>query len=135
MQVLKICPLDGALLIFVYREQHLTALLSDGETQAFLQRVGYLPGNCGFMLRQLSRRLKAGVEFPHEIGVFLGYPLEDVKGFIRHTGRNFTCAGCWKAYGDPMRAQALFSRYHKCTELYQKLLARGVPLRDLIVAA
>ena len=38
-------------------------------------------------------------DFPHEIGVFLGYPLEDVVGFIRHRGKCFTCCGCWKSYG------------------------------------
>ncbi|BAK99953.1 hypothetical protein OBV_27550 [Oscillibacter valericigenes Sjm18-20] len=135
MQVLKICRLDDAFLIYVYRERQLNALLADGKTQDFLKETGYLPGDCGSMLEQLSLRLGAGGEFPHEIGVFLGYPLEDVKGFIRHAGRNFTCAGCWKAYGDPVQAQAAFSRYHKCTTIYLKLLARGVPLRNLIVAA
>ena len=135
VRVLKLCPKDGALLVYVYRERQLAALLADGETQAFLRGAGYRPGGCGDMLTQLSQRLRCAEEFPHEIGVFLGYPLEDVKGFIRYGGRNFTCCGCWKAYGDPEQAQALFSRYHRCTALYQRLLDRGVPLRELIVAA
>ena len=32
-------------------------------------------------------------EFPHEVGLFLGYPPEDVKGFIDHRANNFKCAG------------------------------------------
>ena len=81
VRVLKLCPKDGALLVYVYRERQLAALLADGETQAFLRGAGYCPGGCGDMLTQLSRRLRCAEEFPHEIGVFLGYPLEDVKGF------------------------------------------------------
>ena len=52
--------------------------------------------DCDGMLRQLSRRLCCEADFPHEIGVFLGYPLTDVVGFIENQGRNFTCCGCWK---------------------------------------
>ena len=34
-------------------------------------------------------------EFPHEVGLFLSYPPEDVKGFIDHRANNFKCAGLW----------------------------------------
>ena len=40
------------------------------------------------------------MKFPHEIGIFLGYPLADVAGFIRNKGRNCKCIGTWKVYGD-----------------------------------
>lgn len=58
---------------------------------------------CGRLLTQLSRRLCCSADFPHEIGVFLGYPLGDVVGFIENRGKNFTCCGCWKSYGDRMQ--------------------------------
>ena len=32
-------------------------------------------------------------EFPHEVGLFLSYPPEDVKGFIDHRANDFKCAG------------------------------------------
>ncbi len=73
------------------------------------------------MLRQLSRRLCCEADFPHEIGVFLGYPLYDVVGFIENQGRNFTCCGCWKAYGDPDAAQQHFAQLNKCTAVYLRL--------------
>ena len=31
--------------------------------------------------------------FPHEIGLLLGYPVEDVLGFIRHQGKNYLYTG------------------------------------------
>ena len=135
VRVLKLCPKDGALLVYVYRERQLAALLADGETQAFLRGAGYCPGGCGDMLTQLSRRLRCAEEFPHEIGVFLGYPLEDVKGFIRYGGRNFTCAGCWKAYGDPDAAARHFAQLNKCTRVYLRLFHEGTPIFRLAVAA
>ena len=32
-------------------------------------------------------------EFPREVGLFLSYPPEDVKGFIDHRANDFKCAG------------------------------------------
>jgi hypothetical protein len=48
--------------------------------------------------------------FPHEIGVFLGYPAEDVLGFIINEGRNYVCCRHWKVYHDIERAQEMFRR-------------------------
>ena len=71
----------------------------------------------------------------HEIGVFLGYPLSDVVGFIENSGRNFTCCGCWKAYGDPQAAQRHFAQLRKCTAVYLRLFHSGTPILRLAVAA
>lgn len=47
------------------------------------------------MLDTLAGRIQnAGGEFPHEIGLFLGYPLGDVKGFIKHKAKT---ASVWAA--------------------------------------
>ena len=74
-------------------------------------------------------------DFPHEIGVFLGYPLEDVVGFIRHRGKCFTCCGCWKSYGDPAAARQHFDQLAKCTAVYLRLFHSGTPILKLAVAA
>ena len=107
--------------------------------RAFLAREGYqLPQEqeqTGIMLTQLSRRLCCSAEFPHEIGVFLGYPLTDVVGFIENRGRNFTCCGCWKAYGDPNAARRHFAQLSKCTAVYLRLFHSGTPISRLAVAA
>ena len=67
--------------------------------------------------------------------VFLGYPLSDVVGFIENSGRNFTCCGCWKAYGDPQAAQRHFAQLRKCTAVYLRLFHSGTPILRLAVAA
>ena len=73
-------------------------------------------------------------EFPHEIGLFLGYPPEDVRGFIEEGAAKCKCTGCWKVYGDVERAQKLFAAYKKCTAVYQKQHAQGKSIEQLTVA-
>lgn len=134
--ILKECMRSGSFLIYLYREQWLTALLQEPTCQAFLQKVGYRePHQLQSLLAQLSQRLCMESEFPHEIGVFLGYPLCDVVGFIENKGLNFTCSGYWKSYSDPQQAQKCFEQYKKCTAIYKQRFAEGTPLMDLVVAA
>ena len=86
------------------------------------------------LLRQLSARLRSRSGFPHEIGVFLGYPLEDVVGFMENKGKNYTCSGCWKSYGNPEEAACRFSRYHACTADYLRRFAGGEGVKQLTTA-
>ena len=88
-----------------------------------------------YLVYVYRERLCCSAEFPHEIGVFLGYPLSDVVGFIENSGRNFTCCGCWKAYGDPQAAQRHFAQLRKCTAVYLRLFHSGTPILRLAVAA
>ncbi|MPN35997.1 hypothetical protein SDC9_183502 [bioreactor metagenome] len=73
-------------------------------------------------------------QFPHEIGLFLGYPLHDVVGFIENKGRNFTCSGYWKSYGDPETAQKCYERYRRCVSTYKRRFENGAPISRLVVA-
>ena len=135
VRLLKSCPRTGAGLVYVYRPDWLGRILADPWVGRFLWQEGYRPGDPEALLAQLSHRLCCDGDFPHEIGVFLGYPLTDVQSFIRHRGRNYTYCGYWKAYGDPARARQCFARYKKCEEVYKRLFARGTPLQRLTVAA
>ena len=140
VRVLKGCVRTQRYLVYVYRESKLAAVLEDESVQRFLRQEGYcIPENgvleTGNLLTQLSRRLCCSAEFPHEIGVFLGYPLKDVVGFIENRGQNFTCCGCWKAYGDPAAARKHFAQLSKCTAVYLRLFHSGTPILRLAVAA
>ena len=127
---------NGRCLMYLYRPQALEKALRDPETARFLREYGYPEGgSVGEALDRLHGRVRASEAFPHEIGVFLGYPLTDIRGFIRHEGRNCLCCGCWKVYSEPERAMKLFARYRKCTEAYVRLFAAGFPLSRLTVQA
>lgn len=133
--VLKACARTSAFLIYVYRENPLREILQRGDVEEYLRRCGYPGGSLQDRLDHLSARLCTEAEFPHEIGIFLGYPLEDVLGFVRHKGKNYTCKGYWKAYGDPEAARARFASYRKCTDVYLRCYRRGFSPARLTVAA
>lgn len=72
-----------------------------------------------------SERCCSEMKFPHEIGVFLGYPLQDVKGFIENNGRNSKYTGLWKVYGDKAASMRMFEKYRKCFSVYSDLWRSG----------
>lgn len=121
--------------VYAYRPTYLRHVLECGENRAFLAREGYTGETVEELLAQLADRFAANEEFPHEIGVFLGYPLEDVVGFIENRGHNFTCCGYWKSYGDPVAARMRFARYRACTSAYKELFGRGISIIQLVAAA
>lgn len=87
LRLLQLGP-DRAL-IYVYRIRRLVRDLADPEIRQFLADCGYRDFSVEGALAHLARRImEKGGEFPHEIGLFLGYPLGDVKGFIKHRGQN-----------------------------------------------
>lgn len=87
-------------LIYVYRIRRLvTGIWLTRRSGSSLADCGYRDFSVEGALAHLARRImEKGGEFPHEIGLFLGYPLGDVKGFIKHRGQNCKCTGCWKVY-------------------------------------
>jgi hypothetical protein len=133
--LLKTCPRTGDSMVYVYRQTWLEKILREPKIAQFLAERGYPNSNLAEMLEVLSGRYCTEREMPHEIGIFLGYPLEDVVGFIQNKGRNFTCCGCWKCYGDPETAQRRFAHYRRCTSLYQKWYQCGIPIIQLVTAA
>ena len=72
--------------------------------------------------------------FPHEIGLFLGYPPADVDGFI-HRHDECRLVGAWKVYSDVDRARLTFDRFKRCTRICLDRWQRGVPLERFTVAA
>ncbi len=125
----------NSFLLYLYRTQVLTRELERPEIRGFLCSLGYdVSVGCEGLLRQMGQRLRSCQDFPHEIGVFLGYPLEDVQGFIENRGRNYTCCGCWKSYGDPDQARRRFSSYRACTAAYKRRYADGIGVERLTVA-
>lgn len=119
-------------LIYLCRPHKLKRDLRDAAAESILCDCGYCCGDCGRCIARLGQRLRAGEEFPHEIGLFLGYPPEDVRGFM--DDREPTCVGEWKAYGDAQAARQTFSRNKKCTRIYCEQWARGKSLERLAVA-
>lgn len=123
-------------LLLVYRPDMLERLLAHPEVRRLLAARGYpVDAPPERQLEHLCRQLAVREEFPHEVGVFLGYPLEDVLGFVEHQGRECKCAGPWKVYSDVDRAQVLFRRYGQCREAVCRRVAEGTSLVRLFGGA
>lgn len=133
---LRILPLrleKNSALIYVYRPSRLKHDLQQSEACSLLKAQGYSCGEADSCILRLIDRLNDGNDFPHEIGLFLGYPPEDVRGFIENNAKNCKCVGCWKVYGDEKKAKLLFERYKKCTENYIRQLKNGNTIDRLTV--
>ena len=126
---------DGKALIYIYRPKHLTQDLKNVTASKLLQDRGYSYENPDRCVVQLIRKLQESLSFPHEIGLFLGYPPEDVCGFINDGPDCCKCVGCWKVYGDENNARELFRKYKKCTDVYCACHAKGRSIEHLTVAS
>ena len=134
---LRFIPLrygGGRALIYAYRPSSLSRDLCREEACRILRDRGYCTDSCERCVAQLIKRLREGGEFPHEIGLFLGYPPEDVCGFIDNKACGYKCIGCWKVYGDEKAAARTFAKYKKCTEVYCAQFKGGRPLEKLTVS-
>lgn len=121
-------------LLYLFRPAKLSRDLRGREAAELLQREGYPCENCGKCLDMLTRKLRSGGDFPHEIGLFLSYPPEDVKGFIENRAANYKFSGLWKVYGDETKAKELFAKYKKCTDIYCERYEAGCGIAELAVA-
>lgn len=130
-RILKVCKASA--LIYVYRKKQLQQVLANGEIQDFLSEYGYKDFQEECVLTTIMAHFK-GTEFPHEIGVLLGYPLPDIKAFIADTENKACYVGCWKAYSNADYARMIFEKYKRCTAIYQKKLEQGFDITKLTVA-
>lgn len=122
-------------LVYVCRRAYLERDLQKPGVARFLRKYGYESTDAAYAVNRLKERLQGNDGFPHEIGVFLGYPLGDVIGFIVNAGMNSKCSGCWKVYCNECDAVRTFAKYKKCKEIYVRLWNGGRSVWQLTVAA
>ena len=123
---------DDHALLYLYRPAELRRDLESGMARDILQKAGYRCDGCQRCVARLIRRFREEGEFPHEVGLFLSYPPEDVKGFLEH--RPCKCVGCWKVYENEEAAKKTFAKYKACTRVYCRQLASGIDIERLTVA-
>lgn len=126
---------ENSVLIYVYRHSHLVKELQQDSIKEFLAAYGYIDHRLEMCLQRLKKRLLEYHGFPHEIGVFLGYPLEDVIGFIQNEGKDCKCCGLWKVYCNEVETKKLFEKMQKCTRVYLRVFAEGRTISNMTVCA
>jgi hypothetical protein len=114
LEAIEFIDRGNSVLLFLYRRSELTALLARKSVAIILRKAGYTdPANLEKTLVHLQGRFSKG-NFPHEIGVFLGYPLKDVIGFMGWAQLPFSSQGPWKIYGDPRESLSLADIHRQC---------------------
>lgn len=120
----------------VFNREALINYLSTNEVKDFLKDYGYRTDAFGYCLRYFQERYDCYIhnrrEFPHEMGVFLGYPLCDVKGFIENGGDGFKISGYWKVYDNAENTQRLFEEFDDIKDEMVRKLSGGYTIKDII---
>lgn len=125
---------SNKVLLYIYRPSRLEQDFAERDVARLLTGYGYSVDKPEKCVVELSQRMHGSDTFPHEVGLFLSYPLEDVRGFINNPQEGCKCTGYWKVYGDEEKAIRQFQAYRKCTNLYCARAAEGRSIEQLTVA-
>jgi len=120
-------------LIYIYRPNLLKKDLDDPEAANILADRGYCLNDPDRCIVQLLEHLKKDSSFPHEIGLFLGYPPSDVSAFMNDPKAGVKQCGYWKVYSNEKNAEKTFRKYRMCTDTYRTLYKKGRTLEELTV--
>jgi len=130
VRVIVLRSSDREHLVYAFRPSMLSDSLSDDRIFSFLSENGYDTSNVNHLVISLKKKIEYMKGLVHEIGIFLGYPIEDVIGFIDNKGRHYKCSGCWKVYGDVCFAQNLFCKIRECRRRYDHMYQQGITITN-----
>lgn len=117
--------------VLFYDDHNLKYRLFKKESMEFLRLFGYSNDmNLNECLNLLKRR--HDISCPHEMGIFLGIPIKDVREFIGTSGRNCITCGYWKVYYDKEEAIMTFDIYNKIKEKVLKLFFDGMEIEAIV---
>lgn len=115
---------DNSTLVLFYEHNYLCDVLFQKNNIAFLEQFGY---SQEMSLHQCLELLKNRFEkfCPHECGIFLGIPVEDVKSFIHCKGREYLLCRYWKVYHNPNKAMSTFYSFDIAKQNVLNLITNG----------
>lgn len=127
---------DSKVIFLLFNRNKLEQYLLKNEARELLADEGYTEFTLGKVLRTFQKRYQKHMEekkdFPHEMGILLGYPIGDVKGFIEHKGKNFLHSGYWKVYENERDTVLLFQQFEHAKETLIRMLSSGISMQQII---
>lgn len=117
-------------LILVYKNDVLKNHLYKEEVRDYLFNKGYISNDLEYVIKEIQNRIDSD-SFPHEIGVLLGYDLNDIKSF-ELGDKECIYVGYWKVYSNLEEKINLFNRFTKCKDCVVKLVDKGYPLENFL---
>ncbi len=132
MMIYKLCTGKKGVTYLVYRKAELETYILSKPVKTFFKSEGYTDFSLeSILIRFKSRYAKymdKHEDFPHEMGLLLGYPIEDVKGFVENKGKDYLYSGYWKVYKNVSEKKAIFRKYDKATEQVISMVSRGMDM-------
>ena len=121
-------------MVYLYRIKQLANDLSQANVRNYLQQIGYPLNNSTECIDNLKHRINTLKDFPHEIGLFIGYPIEDVIGFSTLGANCSKYCGAWRVYGDVEKAKKQFALFKKCRSVYMNTYRKQNNFGKLIIS-
>ena len=120
--------------ILFYESEFMKRRLIVPEVSQLLYERGYGEfESVKLSLNKLRNRFSR-MEFPHEIGVFLGYPVKDVRGFINRSEPSVLVdKGLWRVFGDPTESLHLMKQYRLAENFGRRISAACNNLESCII--
>ena len=111
-------------LLYFYDKELLSFILKKKSITGFLKNLGYyscenMEDYLGVLKKRFSKYL-----IPHEIGLFLGYPLKDVVGFMCKE-LPAVYSDRWKVFGEPGCSVSLMEYHKKAEVFFKKCIQEG----------
>ena len=123
--------------ILLYRKNELQQYLFQKENRQFVRKLGYDSVYIDELLPEFAIRFSmyqtTQEDFPHEMGILLGYPVEDVEGFIINNGKNELYTGYWKVYDNLTEKLILFNYYEAAREHFICLVTKGMDMNTILM--
>ncbi len=111
-------------IVLFFNHTRLGELLQKRSVTKFLTECGYRSDSIEYALSMLRARY-AVRGCPPEIGVFLGIPLKDVKGYMGLNSLRNTGCGMWRIYGDPVPSEKRMDEYRSARDVVTRRLFSG----------
>ena len=103
--------------VLLFRRDEMQIFLNRKDIQAVLRRFGYTDFSLTAVMMTLSAHMRAckngEQDFPHELGILLGYPVNDVLAYMENHGENYKYCGYWKVYHNLDQAMKMFDLYNR----------------------
>lgn len=133
---LRLVPMkfeNNRALVYMYRPSKLENDLNDPTAHSILSGLDYSSSGADSKVAILRKKINTSESFPHEIGLFLGYPPTDVDGFIKKGPHKAKLTGVWKVYTNEDSAKKKFALYKKCAGVYKTAYKKHRSFDRLIV--